>query len=262
MVTAVGVRPQVRLRHGARRWLRGYTAMTRWEFSGLRLHLPLIVAVQIVAGAGYVLGVALFFHHVPASAAIYVSTGVPVINIVMLGLIFGPQMVADQKIEQGYEYLRALPAPRTSAAAAWYTVTLIGGLPGVIVSLSIAHLRYDLAFSISPTIVPAILLTCFTGTMIGYALGHAVEDAMQIRLVAQLLVFIVFGFTPIVYPVQQMPGWLGALNWWFPFRHMAVIVRAGLTRGLVDGVAVSWVIVGVWGLACAGIAALALGRRR
>jgi ABC-2 type transport system permease protein len=261
-VAAVEVEGRFQRRRGTRHWLRSYAMMTRWELAGVRIHLLLIVAIQILAGAGFVLGVGLFFKRVPESAALYVSTGVPVINLVMLGMIFGPQIVANQKSAQGYEYLRSLPAPRTSAAIAWYTVTLIGGVPGVVVSLVIAQLRYHFALSISPAVVPAILLTSITGTMIGYAFGHAVGDPMRIRLISQLLVFIVFGFTPITYPVQQQPSWLGALNWWLPFRHMGVIVRAGLTKGIVDGVGVSYAIVAVWAVICGGIAALALGRRK
>ena len=261
MALAVEISPQVRLRRGAAEWFRSYRTMTRWELAGMRMYLPLMIVVQTLAGAGFVLGIALFFSHIPTSVALYVSTGVPVINLVLMGMILGPQLVADQKTDQGYEYLRTLPAPRTAAAFAWYTVTLIGGLPGVVVSLAIAQLRYHLPLSISPAIVPAIVLTSLTGTLIGYALAHAVKNAMTVRLVAQMLVFLVMGFVPILFPVSQLPGWLGALNWWFPFRHMAVIVRAGLTNGLVGDVAVSYLVVSVWAVVCAALAALALGRR-
>jgi ABC-2 type transport system permease protein len=254
--------PDVRMRSGAREWVRSYATMTRWEFTGMRLVLPLIVLVQILLGAGFVLGISLFFEAIPTTVALYVCTGVPVINLVVLGMIMGPQLVANQKSDQGYEYLRTLPAPRTASMLAWYTVTLVGGLPAVVATLVIAQLRYDLPLTISPAIVPAIVLTSLTGTLIGYALAHAVEDPMAVRLVAQMLVFLILGFVPILFPVERLPGWLGALNWWLPFRHMAVIVRAGLTEGLVDDVAVSYAIVAAWAVACAVLAAQALGRRR
>jgi ABC-2 type transport system permease protein len=261
-MATIEITPQVRLRRGAGEWFRSYRTMTRWEFAGMRMYLPLMVVVQILAGAGFVLGIALFFDHIPTSVALYVSTGVPVINLVLMGMILGPQLVADQKTDQGYDYLRTLPAPRTAAALAWYTVTLVGGLPGVIVSLVIAQLRYDLPLAVSPAIVPAIVLTSLTGTLIGYAIAHAIRNAMTVRMLTQLLVFAVMGFVPILFPVERLPGWLGALNWWFPFRHMAVIVRAGLTEGLVGDVAVSYAVVSVWAVGCAVLAAMALGRRK
>lgn len=35
------------------------------------------------------LGIALFFDHIPASAALFVCTGVPVINLMIVGPILG-----------------------------------------------------------------------------------------------------------------------------------------------------------------------------
>ena len=169
--------------------------------------------------------------------------------------------MAQQKLQQSYDFVRALPVPQASAAAAWYSVCLLAGLPAVVVSLIIAEVRYGISFTVSPAIVPAVLLTAFTGTMIGYGLGHAVPNPMVTNLVTELMIFAVFGFAPILYPSSQLPGWLATLNWWFPFGHMAVIVRAALTSGMVTGVASSYVIVTVWGIIGAAVSAWALGRR-
>jgi ABC-2 type transport system permease protein len=262
MTTLALTRPQTRIRGGTPYWLDGYRTMVRWQLTSLRLWLPMLAAVQVLAGAGFVLGIALFFDQIPPSAALYVATGVPVINLVMVGLILGPQLVADQKVKQSYEFLQSLPVRRTATALAWYTVTLVGGLPAVVVSLLIAGARYHITFTVSPSIVPAVLLTAFTGTMLGYALAHALSDPMTTRLITQLLVFVIFGYAPILFPPWQMPAWLATVNSWLPFRHMATIVRGGLTDGMVGHVGWSYLVVGVWGLAAAAISAWALGRRR
>jgi len=261
MAAVTGLAPSATVRKGLPYWAESYWAMTRWHLIGLRMWLGLLVVVQIMAGAGFVLGIALFFDRIPVTAALFVSTGVPVINLVLVGLILGPQLVAEQKVQQSYDFVRSMPVPRAPAAAAWYTVCLLAGLPAVVVSLLIAQARYGFSFSLSPAIVPAVLLTAFTGTMIGYGLGHAVPNPMVTQLVTQLLVFAIFGFTPILFPAWQLPHWLAAVNWWFPFGHMAVIVRAGLTAGMVTGIASSYLIVAVWGIIGAAASAWALGRR-
>jgi ABC-2 type transport system permease protein len=253
--------PAVTLRRGVAYWLGSYRALTHWHLAGLRMWLMLLTVVQVMTGAGFVLGFALFFDHIPASAALFVSTGVPVINLIVVGLVLGPQLVAQQKLQQSYDFVRALPAPQTAAAAAWYTVCLLAGLPAVAVSLLIAEARYGISLTVSPTIVPAVLLTALTGTMLGYGLGHAVPNPMVTNLVTELMIFAVFGFAPILYPPWQLPGWLATLNGWFPFGHMAVIVRAGLTRGMVTGIASSYLIVAAWGVIGAGVSVWALGRR-
>src|SRR5665647_456775 len=81
-----------------------------------------------IIGVGYVLGFALFFDEIPPGAALWVSSGVPVLNLILLGVLLGPQLVAGVKEQGGYDFVQALPVPRTAAAAPWYVVTLVGGL--------------------------------------------------------------------------------------------------------------------------------------
>jgi ABC-2 type transport system permease protein len=248
-------------RGGAAHWVRSYRTLIRWHLAGLRMWLALLATIQVLAGAGFILGIGLFFRHIPATAALFVCTGVPVINLVMVGLVLGPQLVAEQKLKGSYEFIRSLPVPKTAAAAAWYTVCLLAGLPAVAVSLLLAEARYGIAFTVTPDIVPAVALTAFTGTMLGYALGHAIPNPMTTRLITQVLIFAIFGYVPILYPAAQLPGWLVAVNYWLPFGHMAVIVRAGLTTGLVTGVAAAYAIVAAWGALGVALSAWALGRR-
>jgi ABC-2 type transport system permease protein len=98
--------------------------------------------------------------------------------------------------------------------------------------------------------------------MLGYALGHALPNPMTIQLAEGVLRFVVFGLSPILFPAEQLPGWLAAISWWLPFRHMAVIVRDSLAPEMVADAPISYLIVAIWGVGCAAIAAWALGRRR
>jgi ABC-2 type transport system permease protein len=246
---------------GIGRWGRDYLSMVHWHLASLRIWLLTITVVQVLSGVGFVLGISLFFSHIPVSAALYVTTGVPVINLVIIGLILGPQLVANQRTSGSYEYMRTLPISRSVTAAAWYTVCLVTGLPAMVVSLVVGQLRYGLPLHISPMIVPAVLLTSFAGTMLGYALAHAISRPMVTQLVSQMLVFIIFGFVPILYPMTQMPAWLDDLNWWFPFRHMAVVMRAALTSSSDPAVSTAYSVIGVWTVIAAGLAGWALGRR-
>jgi ABC-2 type transport system permease protein len=154
-----------------------------------------------------------------------------------------------------------MPVSKAAEATAWFTVCLLAGIPGMVISLAVARVRYDLTLHISFMIVPAIVLSTLVATMLGYALAHAVSHPMVTRLVTQLLVFVVFGFAPILFPIRQMPRWLGTLNWWFPFRHMAVVTRAALTPGAAPGLLSAYVIIGVWSVVCAALSGLALARR-
>ena len=259
-----GIAPSTDLRSGAAHWVNGYRTMLRWHLSSMRLWLFLLVMVQVLVGVGYVLGVGLFFDEVPPVAAAYVSTGAPVLNLVLLGMLLGPQLVADMKASGGSDFLQSLPVPTTASAAAWYTVTLIGGVPPFVVTLLAARLRYpDVEFAVSPAVVPAVLVVVFTGTMLGYALAYAITNPRVTQLVTQVLVFALMGFAPIVFPAQQMPDWLVSVNEWLPLTHMATVVRDALTDGLVTAdVGRAYLILTVWSLAAGAAAVRELGRRR
>jgi ABC-2 type transport system permease protein len=238
-----------------------YWRMFVWDVADLRLLLPILGAVLTLQGAGFVLGIGLFFRHIPQAAAVFVATGVPVMNLITAGLIFEPQVVADQRLRGSYDFLVSLPVPRAMMTLAWYTVTLVLALPAMVIALLVAVARYGISFEVSPMIVPAVLLTSLTGVLIGYAIAHGITAPMTARLVSISMIFVMFGFSPIVFPASQLPGWLAAVNQWLPFGSMATITRAALVGGTA-GVARSYLVVAVWAVASALVVAWALGRRR
>jgi ABC-2 type transport system permease protein len=250
------------VRGGPRHWLLGYRRTLVWDLADLRLQLPVLGAVLILQGAGFVLGIGLFFGHIPLAAAAFVSTGVPVVNLVSAGLIFEPQFVANQRETGSYEFLQSIPVPRSVTAMARYTVTLIISLPAVAISLVTAALRYDVPFAIAPTIVPAILATSLTAMLLGYAIAHAIAAPMVVRLVCVSLIFVIFGFSPVLFPAQQLPAWLVHINLWLPFGSMATIMRSALVSGLATDVPRAYGVVLAWAAAAGLVAARAVSHRR
>jgi ABC-2 type transport system permease protein len=87
--TAAVLVPHGTVERGARHWWHDYGVMVRWHLASLRMWLVTLTVVQLLAGVGFVLGISLFFAHIPTTAALFVSTGVPVINLLTVGLILG-----------------------------------------------------------------------------------------------------------------------------------------------------------------------------
>lgn len=243
-------------------WPRAYWRMVAWDLADLRMYIPVLSAVLILQGAGFALGIGLLFGTMPEAAAVFLVTGAPVMNLITAGLIFEPQLVAQQRIRGSYEFLQALPVPRSAAALAWYTVALATALPSVALTLVVGTARYHLSLAVTPVVVPAMLLTCLTGVLLGLAVAHGVAAPMVAELVSTTLIFVMFGFSPVAFPADQLPGWLAAVNQWLPFGSMATIVRAALTSGVATGVARAYLVVAAWAAGSALIVAWAQGRRR
>lgn len=249
-------------RGGASYWLGGYAAMVRWHLVSLRTWAATAAAIEILSGVGMVYGIGLLAPHLSTRGELYATIGPAIVALILLGLIFGPQLVAQEKMAGRYQYMLTMPVPRSATALAWYTVTLVVGLPAAAVTIAAGMVRFGVSLSVSWQLVPALLLGTFAVTMLGYALAHAISTPMATILITQVLVFVAFGYAPINFPASQMPHWLVDINRGLPFLPMASVVRAGLTRGLATDVAVSYLVLAAWAIASGWLALLALGRRR
>jgi ABC-2 type transport system permease protein len=242
-------------------WARAYWWRCAWDLTALRLYVPVLSAVLVLQGAGFVLGVGLLFSRVPDSAALYLATGAPVMNLITAGLIFEPQLVAEERIRGSYEFTQSLPVPRSAAALAWYSVALLTALPAVILTLLTGLARYHLDLAVTPMIVPAVMLSCLTGVLIGLAVAHGVTARMVANLISVTLIFVMTGFSPLAFPASQLPGRLAAANRWLPFESMATIVRAALLPGGQAGAPRAYLVVAAWAAGSALVLAWAQGRR-
>jgi ABC-2 type transport system permease protein len=236
--------------------------MLRWEITGFRLLLPLMVVVQFLFGAGFVLGIGLFFAEIPPRSAFFLTTGAGVITLIVVGLVLGPQLIAGQKQQGTYDFMWSLPVPRSAATAAWVALSVMIALPGLIGALALGFWRFDLDLSIGWDIVPAVTVTLVTATLLGYALAHAIPNPEITQILSQLLIFVVVGFAPINFPPENLPAWLADLHELLPFTHMARVVRAALTDGLITDVARSYFILAAWALIALGIVGAVLRSRK
>lgn len=249
-------------RSGPASWLSSYAAMLRWETQGARLLFPLIVVVQILAGAGFVLGFGLLIPDIDTDMALYLSTGAVVMSLILIGLVLTPQVIAQQRMEGSYEFVWSLPVPRSAATMASVTLAALAAIPGVVAAMLVAVWRYDISFVVSPAVVPACLLTLLCGCLIGTAVAHGVEEPQVTLLFTQLAIFFIIGFSPVSFPVERLPSWLATVHEFLPFHHMAVVVRSSLTTGLVTAEPLDWVVVVVWTALTGVITGLVLVRRK
>ena len=257
----VGRRPEAASGPGPSAWLRSYALMVLWEMKSFRLVLPLAIVAQIILGAGLAVGFGFLVGDMSSTEALYLATGVTVISMITLGLVLVPQLIASRKQSGVYEYIWSLPVPRTASMAASLTVNSVIAVPGMILALLAATWRYDISLSVSPSIVPAVLLTLVTAASVGFAMGHAIPNPMATSLVTNILVFFILLYSPINFPLERLPSWLGALHQGLPMLHAANVVRAGLTEGLVTNPGASFAVLGAWA-ACAWVVAFRVVGRR
>jgi ABC-2 type transport system permease protein len=231
-----------------RHWLRSYLLLLHWSAVRLRYLLPLVLIVQIFLSVGIVIGFAFLFPAIDPATALYLSTGAPTLGLITIGMVLAPQMVAQAKTEGTFAYNQTLPVPRTAVLSADVTTWLVAGLPGLLLGLLVAVLRFDLTLRVSWLVVPAMLLVALSGTTVGFALAYAAPPPVT-GLVSQMIVFIALMFSPINFPADRLPQWLQVVHSVLPFESMARVVRDTLTTP-PEGIApLPFLVLAAWGAA-------------
>lgn len=248
---------------GAGYWLRGYATMLRFELTSQRLVLPIILVIQVVMSAGMAIMYGFYFGGtLPRPAATYITSGIPALALIPLGLTALPAVVGTQRLSGSYDFVWSLPVPRAAGAAATFTVYTLTALPGTVLALLVGGWRYNAALTVRPSIVPAIVLAALMSASVGYCMAHAIEDPRVTNLITNVLIFVVLLFSPIVVPIAQFPHWLAIVQRWLPFYHMAVVIRGGLTTGLTSDLTISYLVLGAWTAGSWLLAWRVISRRR
>jgi ABC-2 type transport system permease protein len=235
--------------------------MLRFDLSSQRLWLPLALILQILLGAGMSVIYGFYIPRLPVAAVQYLVSGAPTVALVPIGLVLLPGLVTQQRTAGTFDFIWSLPIPRSASVASTLTVATFTALPGLLVSLLLSTWRYDVRLDVSWSVVPAILLTALMSSSVGLGLAHLVRDPLVVNLITNILVFVVLLFSPISFPLSQLPGWLADVHRVLPLYHMGVVVRAGLTHGLVTQVGTSYVVLAGWTLVGWSITARVVGRR-
>jgi ABC-2 type transport system permease protein len=225
--------------------IRQYGLMLKWQALSQKPLLPLNMAVQVMIAVGFVIGISFFYPDINPTIAKFLTTGAPTIILLMIGLVLLPQIVGMSRKEGTFDYMWSLPIPRMVYIAADATIWVAVALPGVIVALALGAIYFDFDLSISPLVIPALLLVATSGVLLGYTIAHGAPKPEIAHLVTQILVFAIMIFSPVMYPVEQLPDWLAKIHSILPIQYMADLSRGTLTD-LDVNLGLAFIVVGAW----------------
>jgi ABC-2 type transport system permease protein len=228
-----------------RKALNAYWLLLVWQYLRYRKQLVLIVIVQIALALGIVYGLAFLIPHIDPKTALYLATGAPTMTLLVMGLTVVPQEVAQGKLTGRFEYLSAMPVPRLATLASDVTFWLLAQLPGTVLALIVASIRFRFALDVSWTIVPALLLVALSGACVGYAMAMLLKP----EVAQQLTNFVTIGillFSPINFPADRLPSALETIHRVLPVKYMADLVRWSLTGRFVSAPGLAFAVVAAW----------------
>jgi ABC-2 type transport system permease protein len=247
---------------GASHWLRSFWLIAKWEALSLKSLLPLIIVFQLAMGIGLVLGLGLFFQELSELQAVYLSTGAVAVNMLLIGMVMAPQVIISRKESNVYDFIWSLPFPRIASTFAAMLVWMAVAIPGSLLTLLVAGLVYRIPLDISPLFPVAALMTVLAAGSIGFAMAHAIPNPRVTHLLTQVLFLFILLFSPISYPVENLPGIMSVIHAVLPFKGAADIIRGTLTTGYVTNVGLSFLMTSLWIVASWLLTLRALTMRR
>jgi ABC-2 type transport system permease protein len=101
--------------------------------------------------------------------------------------------------------------------------------------------------------VLVVLVTWFTGTMIGFTVAAALESPQMVGVIANLLGMLFSVLPPVYYPLDLVPSAWQWLPMIIPTTHAAQLVRvaAGLSETTPLMLAIHWTVLLGFAAACA-----------
>jgi len=223
--------------------------------------MPLVIVAQFFTGIGTVIGLGYLMPGIDSQTAMFLVTGGPTLTLITLGLVLVPQMVAQDKSRGMLDYMRSFPVPRMAYLAADLSIWLVSTLPGVILALVVGSHRYDFDLQLSLAVVPAFILVVLMATTMGYSIALLLPKAELVSVLTNLIIFSLFLFSPVNFPVERLPGWLEGIHRFLPVKYAADAVRGSLVPGYSDGFGLALLVLGAWCLLGLGINYWAATRR-
>ena len=138
--------------------LRSWWLLFTWQYLRFRKDFLMIVVIQVMLALGIVYGLAFLIPNIDATSAMYLATGAPTLSLLIMGLTVVPQEVGMGRLTGRFEYLSSLPIPRLATLSSDVVFWLLAQLPGTILALVVASMRFDFALRVQWLIVPVLLL--------------------------------------------------------------------------------------------------------
>ncbi|MBY7142532.1 ABC transporter permease [Virgibacillus sp. NKC19-3] len=210
-------------------------------------YLPYYMILQMIISLGIVIGFTYLIGNSNTESLLYLATGAPTIVLILTGVVLLPQQIATSKTEGYHQFLRTWPVNRGIILVADTLIWLIVAIPGIVISILVAHFMFHPGYDVTWNLVPALLLTAFTSIGIGYGFSYLLPPQLSMVL-SNVLAFGSLMFAPINFPMERLPAWLQNVHDFLPLYSMAEVMRDALATSTFAASTGNYVNLAVWGI--------------
>ncbi|HEX6194346.1 MAG TPA: ABC transporter permease [Jiangellaceae bacterium] len=241
-------------------WWHSFGLLLKWNVLRLRSELPMFMVIQTLISVGIVIGFSFIIPEIDPLSALYLTTGAMTVSLITVGMVVAPQIVAQQKERGLLNYQRTMPVPRLALLAADAVVWVVSALPGLAVTLGVATARFDLDVTVSPWVIPGIVLVSAGAAGIGYGIAYVAKPVL-VGVITNLVLVISLMFAPVNYPAERLPGWAQEVHEWLPFQYMAQAIRESVDVPPAGVTLLPFAVLAAWAVAGLAVTSRVMTRR-
>jgi ABC-2 type transport system permease protein len=202
------------------------TAVVVLEF---RQWLAMVLSLTIFLNLGMIFSFSFIAGSRDPALGWYVVPGAAVMALVTLGVMMVAGDLAQQRRSGTILYYASLPISKTAYVIAVVAGNGIAALPGVLVTVLGGAWLFGLPLAFNPLILLVVPLSMISLAGLGASIGLGIKNWRVVGLVAQLTMFFIMFFAPVMIPPDRLPGILQLTGWLLPPTYAARAFRAALS---------------------------------
>ncbi|WP_290649920.1 ABC transporter permease [Lachnoanaerobaculum sp.] len=234
--------------------------LIKWSLLRHKIYIPIFTIVQVILSLAVIYGFSFVTNSVDSLSKSYLYTGAVTINIIAVTCVLSPQIVSESKQNGIFSYEKTLDISRIQIILADLIIWALLALPGFIVSTFLGAFNFMIPIEITLLGISSVLFVIISLTLLGFAIAYVLPTNIM-ALITQLIMIGGLLFSPIIYPAERLPIWMGKIYNNLPFVPVSNIIRCNFF-GPKNFLSRDYLVVIFWGISSYLVSIYILSRRK
>jgi ABC-2 type transport system permease protein len=231
-----------------RRFWLNYVHLTAVVILEFRQWLPLLLTLTVFLNLGMIFAFSFIAGSRDPALGQYIVPGSAIMALVTIGVSMVANDLAQQRRTGSILYYASLPISKMAYVLAMVTGNGFAALPGVLVTVLVGSWLYQLPLAFNPMVLLVLPLSAISLAGFGAAIGLGIRNWRVVGMVAQMTMFFIMFFAPVMIPPERLPGFLRVTGYVLPPTYAARAFRAALQPEITGELVVDVGILAAWAI--------------
>ncbi|HET7770294.1 MAG TPA: ABC transporter permease, partial [Chloroflexota bacterium] len=231
-----------------RRFLLNYVHLTAVVVLEFRQWLALLLTLTMFLNLGMIFAFSFIAGSRDPALGQYIVPGSAIMALVTIGVSMVANDLAQQRRTGSILYYASLPISKMAYVLAMVTGNGFAALPGVLVTVLVGSWLYQLPLAFNPVVLLVLPLSAISLAGFGAAIGLGIKNWRVVGMVAQLTMFFIMFFAPVMIPLDRLPGALQITGHILPPTYAARAFRAALQPEITGALMMDVGILALWAI--------------